>query len=418
MCDALINLNIFNTYSNDEHVIRRQRISTRLYFLSLATLLTCLAIYNLVSIQVQTILVEHPSESEYAELYSNHSKSLDCQCSQLSVPFQSFIQMTPVMHQVCSSQFVSPEWYRQFLNVHIAPSEIPEHFPYIAASYFQLLASFCSLAQYSINDSLRPLGARLYMNDKVLPYWQFHQQAQAFIDTFTNTTKNEFIRIFALVRNATTGNQYVTGPSLNGRLTYRPDRTVSRQTRTWYELDVSNPSQGVAICKCTRGGPRCGFYVRHPTASSSAATYLTGQYIGCLVMDGLLISSLECWYDGSCVEKLFRWLVEEGVPDRFNIRPLDASLASRFSPSASMNELINELLLENWLINVSYGDFYRQCAPKSCTYTIRGRYDLIDATLLIIAIYGGLSKALQIAVSNVVRLVFLALHCKRQRFSR
>ena len=416
--DALINLNVFNTYSNERHVIRRQRISTRLYYLSLVTLLTCLVIYNLVAIQVQTIIVENPSESEYTALYSNHSNSLECQCSQISVPFDDFIHMRPVMHEVCASQFVSPEWYRLFINVNVTPSEIHEHFPYIAASYFQLLASFCSLAQYSINDSLRLFGARLYINDKVLPHWQFVQQTQAFIDTFTNTTKNEFIRIFALVRNATTGNQYVTGPSLNGRLIVRSDRTVSRQTRNWYELDIANPSEGISICKCTRGGPRCGFFIRRPTDLPTDRTYLTGQYIGCLVMDGLLISSLECWYDRSCVDKLSRWLVEEGVNHRFDITPLDADSPSRFTTNTSMNDLINELLLESWMIDVSYEKFYRQCAPQSCTYTIRGRYDLVYAILLIIAIYGGLSKALQIIVPNLVRLVFLALYWKRQRVSK
>ena len=368
---------------------------------------------------MKTIIIDHPSEWKYKELYENYSTSLDCKCSQLTVPFDDSIRITPIMHEICSSQFVSSEWYRHFLSVNVTPHEIPEHFSYTGASYFQLLASFCSLAQYSIDDSLRLFAARLYLNDKVLPEWQFQQQMQAFIDTFTNTTRNEFIRIFSLVRNATTGNQFVTGPSLNGRIEIKSNQTILRRSRTWYELDINNPGQGVAVCICTRGGPRCGFFIRHPASSHESLTSLDGQYIGCLIMDGLLISSLECWYNQSCVDRLSRWVVEEGAPDHFDIKALNASSPSRFTKKSSMSRLIDELLLERWIINISYTKFYHQCAPKSCTYNLRGRYDLVYAVLLIIAIYGGLSTVLEIVVPYFMHSTsFLGFHWKQQRLSK
>jgi hypothetical protein len=80
-----------------------------------------------------------------------------------------------------------------------------------------------------------------------------------------------------------------------------------------------------------------------------------------------------------------------------------------------MNNLINELLLENWIVNISYEKFYSGCAPKVCVYTEQKRYDIFFTVLTIIAIFGGLTQGLQILAPWIVRLVFI---CWQVRYNR
>jgi hypothetical protein len=48
---------------------------------------------------------------------------------------------------------------------------------------------------------------------------------------------------------------------------------------------------------------------------------------------------------------------ETGVPIGLNITPLDAELVSRFPSTTSMNIVMDNMLLERWIINMSYEHF-------------------------------------------------------------
>ncbi|UJR07197.1 hypothetical protein I4U23_011485 [Adineta vaga] len=413
--DQWLKLNIFDTYSRDENVIYRQQITSRVYLICLLISIIGLSVYTLFSVQIKSISIPSPSQDTFNNLYEKYSDSLRCECSQLSISYSDFIQITPTMHQICSSDCISPIWYNRFFEQNITFLYISSSADFIWPLYFPMLQSFCFLVNRTITDSIRVLKTTSFINNEILPQWQFDEQAQRLIDTFTNETVSEFTRMFALIRNATAASQFVTVPSSNAQFIVKSDGQMTMHISNLLILEFDDPTHATKSCSCNGDTSNCVFVQRIYDNTSASFYYLKGLYVGCLLMDGIMFSTFECWFDLICFNKIRQWSLETINTNMFNITPLNINLPSRFSPRTPINQLMNELFLENWNINISYENFYSGCAPNSCDYTEEERYDIFYTILTIIAIYGGLSKGLKIVVPWFVRLALICLRRKCYR---
>ena len=112
------NLNLFPSAppSTDDHELRSQRISTRLFIFLLILALTILLSYTSLTTVTKTISVHKPSLTEYSQLYSKHSQSLICPCTQISVSYEKFIHVEYTLHQVCNSIYVTDDWILHLLS--------------------------------------------------------------------------------------------------------------------------------------------------------------------------------------------------------------------------------------------------------------------------------------------------------------
>ena len=303
------------------------------------------------------------------------------------------------MHQICTSEFILPNWYNRFLRVNLSIFSVDSTYGHISSSYFSLLALFCILANNTIIVSLRVFDATQFINNEVLPLWQFYEETQLLIDTFTNTILSEFTRTFALVRNATTVNHFVTGSNSNERILVKSDGHVSMSSGTLVLLDYEYLYRSNQFCSCTGHTSNCAVPVRLYTNLSLLFYNPPGLFVGCLQTDSVLLSTLECWFDQSCVNLVRQSLIWPSVRHMFNIMSMNISLPSRFKPKTPMNELMDQLLLEKWIINISYDKFYHSCVPRVCIYTLEERYDIVFILFTVIGIYGSLSKGLRILLS-------------------
>jgi hypothetical protein len=176
-------LNLFGTTTHDIEKVHRQRITTRVFAASLFVSLVVLSFYQWIAIQAETIAVPSPSQTQYDQLYQKHRATLRCLCSQPLVPYSAFIEIAPRLHQVCSSKFVSARWYSHLAFANDTSGFATLQFwSVFGSSYFQLLASFCSLVQTTINDSYRIFSANVYTNDQVVPRSILLAQGKEFSD--------------------------------------------------------------------------------------------------------------------------------------------------------------------------------------------------------------------------------------------
>ena len=81
---------------------------TSLYFL-------LVSIYVLVYIalakrQPRTVIISHITPGIFNQLYLEHSETLSCPCSTMTVSYRDFVSTTVTLHSVCSSIFVSQQW--------------------------------------------------------------------------------------------------------------------------------------------------------------------------------------------------------------------------------------------------------------------------------------------------------------------
>ena len=106
------NFNIFKSVppSINEHDLKNERISTRLFIVLLIISLTILLLYNSLINIIQTNNIKKPTFEQYSQLYSLYQEVLTCPCTQILIDYEKFIRLDYTLHQVCSSVFVSQNW--------------------------------------------------------------------------------------------------------------------------------------------------------------------------------------------------------------------------------------------------------------------------------------------------------------------
>ena len=108
---AILNLNLFQSQTPRTPTnIFREQLLTRLFVLLMTISSIAAGFYTFLVVQNQVVTIAHPSLVTYQQLYNDYSDTLQCPCSQLSVPYGTFLNVTFVLHQVCSSDFVSSTW--------------------------------------------------------------------------------------------------------------------------------------------------------------------------------------------------------------------------------------------------------------------------------------------------------------------
>ncbi|CAF4840783.1 unnamed protein product, partial [Rotaria sp. Silwood2] len=127
--------------------------------------------------------------------------------------------------------------------------------------------------------------------------------------------------------------------------------------------------------------------------SNSTRFNIPGLVLGCLPIESLLRSTLECFYNQTCVNTLITYLHNTSI-NKTIFNALDSTIYSGFFPNMTINELVNNLFVESesWKANISYTSFYSQCQPTFCTYTIIKRNSALFICTNILGLYGGLMK--------------------------
>jgi hypothetical protein len=122
---------------------------------------------------------------------------------------------------------------------------------------------------------------------------------------------------------------------------------------------------------------------------------MPGLMVGCYPLESLLKSNLQCLYNVSC----FR-LLQSNITRSFP--PLNESIPSKYQKDSTVESILNQLMVEEWVLDVNYENYYNQCAPVSCSYI--ERRPALDVVILFVELYGGL-----VIIINVVALFLVAV---------
>jgi hypothetical protein len=273
-----------------------------------------------------------------------------------------------------------------------------------AFAQFQALASFCRLSQENVNQSLLIFGSTSFISSRVLSESVFQLQVEDIISRFKLIIPNTFKTQVELISRVIMSNQLMNGLGTSSLLGFRSDeftKYVQAWVNTYFDQDFN-------ACDCITF-PVCpvsfGFYDEFYDYMSffppiMLIMYLPGLRSGCMPVDAILSSSLECFYDQSCVDTIIPYL---NIPANFTV--MNILTSSRFPINSTVEAIVSELMIEDWNFNVSYDKYYNQCAPASCTYskTVQRRFLFLLTTL--IGLLGGLCAALDVIVPPVVRFI-------------
>ncbi|CAF1030677.1 unnamed protein product, partial [Didymodactylos carnosus] len=371
----IIEFNLFeSTLSTDEDV-RYERRTTRLYVILLAVTLYVLTVYNAVLQRTKTTIFDSPSLSKYLELRSKYSQNLECHCSHLSVKYDKFIRLQPSYHYLCSSVFITQQWID-----HLSNNDDILYY----TSQFQALALLCKLANQTVSDSLELFYSTYLISSTLVPPPLLEYQISSFVDKFQTQMANTFLEAFNLIQDSISANQFISAYETNFR---------------WYIKDndyIKNPRLGVENVKYNSGQCDCA---RTSTCIESAIlnnTVISGFYIGCLPIETILQSSLECLYDQTCINM---------ISARSNITAINSIWpTSQFQPNTTIKHILSKLMIEQWNIESFFDKYYNECLPKYCTYTYVKRYDLLSVSTTIIGLFGGLTTAFEFMLPTLVNI--------------
>ncbi|CAF1412777.1 unnamed protein product [Adineta steineri] len=347
--------NLFNTRSSDPLIIRQEILSTRLYIILVMISLIILTTYTTISNRIENKTVTFPSQSLYEKLQKKYSDSLECSCTKVSIPHGKFVRIIPKFHQVCSTDFVSQKWIDFIFKVDvelIMPIDVRTSM----SAMWQLIRSFC---QSAINTTIDTL------------------------DEFENS------------------------PWVNPILVTEKILDVEVQMTLNLLHDDSCPSPGnLYLYENNMKKKHENYNLNQIEANAS----LSGIIIDCLPVQSTFLSSLECFYNQSCLNILL-----SAYETKINIPILNQSLTSRFSLKTTIESLVRELFIEEIFNKTIYSEYYSECLPYICTYVYFHRFNWISVMTVIIAIFGGITAVLSIIAPLIVQLV---LFIKKRFFSK
>jgi hypothetical protein len=126
---------------------------------------------------------------------------------------------------------------------------------------------------------------------------------------------------------------------------------------------------------------------------------IPGFLTGCFVIESLLLSSLQCFYDEECFNNVTYFV---NTTSTLNVTALNASASTTFTPNSTVKEMIDQLMVERWSWNITFAKYFGECEPSQCTYTVGSKNDAILIVTTVFGLVGGLVTILRIVVPRLV----------------
>ncbi|CAF4636096.1 unnamed protein product [Rotaria sp. Silwood1] len=311
-----------------------------------------LVFYSSIAARIRINNVYQPSLNEYERLYTQYSSTLVCPCTHLSVSYSSIMYIKPYYHQVCSSDFIKDNaWLLYFRglpdNLHALDFRVR------GSRIFTTLQTLCKMSNDTVTNELVVFNNLQFVSSQVLTKNTFNTETSALIQQFQQQL-----------------NQFIVYGGANAQIVQILNDN-NNSMRFVSNNDWNNQCSCGTNVSCTRSE---GFYLSVASYVSYTGTSeetIPGLVVGCVLVDSLLASSLECFYNALCIQRLIKLrsydLYLDTVDSRVaNVVPLDPTVDSRFSPDTTLDQIVSQLFVEGWTNSTNFSFYYRQCAPYQC----------------------------------------------------
>ena len=417
----LLKLNIFETSNNlnednaeSRYIQRTNLIATRVFFIVLFLTLIILVIFTSLNKQTISVTVQNPTQIQIESL----PKDRNCPCSRISVPYGEFVSNNPSYHQVCSSDFVSDGWIDSLFYGNEATYFFASDLRSTGFAQFQALTSFCKVSKVRANRMLAFFESTQFISSKLVDNGGILQNhvsaASSIIQSSSSKTFRAQIELISIL--------IIRNQLFNGLITnVVPNTNIARWALYGSKIGTMSRRYGhdYPVCACTLITPlrmsACqGVSGIYPNQYDIDATYVGTVYspdtaipnlsTSCMPIDGTLLSSLDCFYNQSCVNSILPFLrvIDNNL---LNFSALNAEVSSRYNISSQILSIVEEFMVEDWLIRESYKKYFNQCLPVSCTYLKIVRPNFIEVLETIVGLLGGLCTVLIIIIPFIVKFI-------------
>jgi hypothetical protein len=260
----------------------------------------------------------------------------------------------------------------------------------------------------SVADDRTVFYAQEFTAYEVLPLELFNKQVQLLTSVFSKSTKDIFVRSLDIIRRTTQDNLLASGYSTN----LFPYTTGNWSYPTLEIASAFYPSSSyTCICifssSCTE--PIIVSYIHtiyfdyyYTDNQTVLFQVLPGLLKGCFIQEATLQSTLECFYNQSCLDATYSYF---GLMHSANFTALNSTVPSRFNATSIISDLITEMMVEEWTYKSSHSSFYNVCRPLFCSYSFVGKNNLSVIISIAIGLIGGLNTILMLIVPQSIKFL-------------
>ncbi|CAF1490320.1 unnamed protein product [Adineta ricciae] len=382
----LIQLNLFRNRSTNPEKLRQQILSTRLYLITFLILQFIIILYTSLEKKIRTETIVLKNLNHYKQLQNLYPNSLTCPCVRIAIEYKQFIQINPVFHPVCSSDFVTQEWF-DFL--YYTGNEEEQRFLFLVSAQFQVLSYLCNLTKETLDNNLLEFRSKKLTSNRMLSSQLFENEITSAVNLIKKSTPRRFKRALDLISGIIHGNFFITFQQTNWKFTYYNVAAGS----PYYTNPVTYKNNS-----CT-----CG-----TSSKCTETSKIDGLLIGCYPLESLLQSSLKCLYNQTCLTSITE-LTENN--ESFEILSTNNQL---YSIDETVQQMVDRLFVIDWFINQSYYEqYFKQCHPTLCTYSFISTFDLLRSSTTILSLYGGLTIILRSIIPLIIKIILRFLRRRR-----
>ena len=345
--------------------------------------------------------MNNPNEQQFKALPSD----TQCACSRTSLSLGEFITLGVRWHQVCSSDFVTNRWFKAIFSGLNTSSFRIEDFRRHGSAQFQALAALCRLSKMIVQKGTMSIKTSTLLSPQVLSEIALQSETEALINQYQMTIKNTLEFQLEIVRQMTMSNQLFSGLETNAVPIYmiysngRRAVSMSFNTYSYYSIRCECRSNVNCIMPASFTAPFG--YIGLNDFTPTILWTIPGFNVGCMPIDSILASTLQCFYDQTCVNQLISFF-----PTREVFTAMNVTRNSSFNQYSTVKTLADQLMLEEWVLtNLSYEKYYIQCAPSSCLYTRMDRYTMIFVLSKIVGLLSILTLVLAFIIPNLVTFI-------------
>ena len=269
------------------------------------------------------------------------------------------------------------------------------------------LSGLCHLSMTLVNNSVNQFLTSLFVTDQLLTQATFDTQIILLIDQGDSTVSQTFTRLLDLLRATNHGNAIITAYATNFQYII-----------PWYNLGAT-----VAITKAITYDDGCSCALAKNCTSQASFVNLQpsenlpikGLKMGCTPSESFLSSTLECFYDISCISLIQQQMSNVNTMNATDVPVLVYTNTSRFSTNSTISELVQNLFTEKWSRSINYSAYFYQCSPVLCSYTYIQQFNPLYTVTVLLGLFGGLNFVLKWFCPNIIYLIAKIYWYRKQR---
>jgi hypothetical protein len=255
------------------------------------------------------------------------------------------------------------------------------------SAHLQFLSGLCDLSNQSVNAFLKQFLSSLFITAYLLPQSVFNARINSLIEENKSNAPETLLRLLLLLRTTNHGNAIISA--------YGTNFEYIIPQMPWNMTDVYvMPTEAITYdsgCSCALNAT-CTIPAAFIDTNSSETISIKGLKMGCTPSESFLASTLECFYDSSCIS-----LIQEHAQSTNKNNTIISlqTYSSRFSMNTSIIDLLNDLFVENWSITINYSLYFDQCSPAVCSYTYIQKLNSLYTITQLLGLCGGLTIVLR-----------------------